>query len=140
MRKQTWTRLVAFLLVLVTLNGCSGASTPDTENTTTPSSSEPATLDQAAPNVSEHEHNYIAGEAIAPTCTADGDDLINSQGGINTDEKFQQHQVLVRKLIEILSLYVPEMLKEEPFYNDVFYNHINSETVFDWLDSMINVA
>ena len=35
---------------------------------------------------------------------------------------------------------VPEMLKEEPFYNDVFYNHINSETVFDWLDSMINVA
>jgi len=72
MRKQTWTRLVALLLVLVTLNGCSGASTPTTENSTPPSSSEPATPEQTNPNESEHEHNYNAGEAIAPTCTADG--------------------------------------------------------------------
>lgn len=85
-------------------------------------------------------HKYIGLTSNLQQIDSKLDDLINSQGGINTDEKFQQHQVLVRKLIEILSLYVPEMLKEEPFYNDVFYNHINSETVFDWLDSMINVA
>lgn len=58
--------------------------------------------------------------------------LVNSQGGINSDEKFQQHKELVQDLIEILSLYVPEMLKEENFFNDVFYKDISKTTVTDW--------
>lgn len=114
MRKQTWTRLVAFLLVLVTLNGCSGASTPDTENTTTPSSSEPATLDQAAPNVSEHEHNYIAGEAIAPTCTADGytpyicdcGDSYNDDFVTKLEHKFEETVIAPTKDTEGYTLYI----------------------------------
>lgn len=58
--------------------------------------------------------------------------LVNSQGGINSEEKFQQHKELVQDLIEILSLYVPEMLKEERFFNDVFYRDISKTTITDW--------
>ena len=52
------------------------------------------------------------------------DKLVNSVGGINTDEKFAERQVLVAKAIEILSLYLPEMLKKEPFFNEVFYREV----------------
>ena len=114
MRKQTWTRVVALLLVLVTLNGCTGASTPTTENTTTPTSSEQATQDQANPNVSEHEHNYIAGEAIAPTCTADGytpyicdcGDSYNDDFVTKLEHKFEETVIAPTKDTEGYTLYI----------------------------------
>ena len=48
--------------------------------------------------------------------------LVNSDGGINTDEKFELRQEYVNGLMKLLTMYLPEMLKEEQFFYDVFYN------------------
>lgn len=68
------------------------------------------------------------------------DKLVNSTGGVNSDEKFAEHQELVGDLVEILSLYLPEMLKNEPFFTEVFYNDMTSSGVLDWLDDLLNAA
>ena len=68
------------------------------------------------------------------------DKLVNSVGGINTDEKFAERQVLVAEVIEILSLYLPEMLKKEPFFNEVFYGEMKQTDALDWLDDLLNAA
>ncbi len=47
--------------------------------------------------------------------------IIRSEGGINTEEEFQLKQEYTKNLMELLTMYVPEMLKEEPFFNEVFY-------------------
>lgn len=47
--------------------------------------------------------------------------IVRSDGGINTDEKFQQKQEYTKNLMKLLTMYLPEMLKEEPFFYDVFY-------------------
>lgn len=47
--------------------------------------------------------------------------IVRSEGGINTDKKFQQKQKYTVKLMKLLTMYLPEMLKEEPFFNEVFY-------------------
>lgn len=70
----------------------------------------------------------------------DLDKLVNSVGGINTDEKFVQKQELVKKLIDILSLYLPELLKKEPFFNEIFYSNLQSSGIFDWLNNLLNSA
>lgn len=44
-----------------------------------------------------------------------------SEGGINTDEEFALRQEYVTGLRDLLTKYLPEMLKEEQFFNDVFY-------------------
>lgn len=49
-------------------------------------------------------------------------DLVNSEGGINTDEEFFEKQELVDGLTRLLTLYLPEMLKDELFFSEVFYN------------------
>lgn len=66
--------------------------------------------------------------------------MVNSTGGVNSDEKFAEHQELVGDLVEILSLYLPEMLKNEPFFTEVFYNDMTSSGVLDWLDDLLNAA
>lgn len=68
------------------------------------------------------------------------DKIVNSTGGVNNDEKFAQRQDLVKRLIDILSLYLPEMLKDEQFFNEVFYGEINRTDVLDWLDDLLNAA
>ena len=68
------------------------------------------------------------------------DKLGNSAGGINTDEKFAQKQELVKKLVEIMSLYLPEMLKKEPFFNQVFYANVQSSSILDWLNNLLKAA
>lgn len=47
--------------------------------------------------------------------------IVRSEGGINTDKKFQQKQKYTVKLMKLLTMYLPEMLKEELFFNEVFY-------------------
>ena len=44
-----------------------------------------------------------------------------SKGGVDSDYKFYKHQKYVRKTYKILTLYIPEMLKDEKFFHDVFY-------------------
>lgn len=48
--------------------------------------------------------------------------IVRSNGGINTDEKFQQKQEYTKGLMKILTMYLPEMLKGEKFFYDAFYN------------------
>ena len=47
--------------------------------------------------------------------------IIRSEGGINSDEKFELRQEYVNGLMKLLTMYLPEMLKEEPFFYNVFY-------------------
>lgn len=47
--------------------------------------------------------------------------IMNSEGGINTDEKFQLRQEYAQGIKDVLTMYLPEMLKEEDFFYDVFY-------------------
>ena len=47
--------------------------------------------------------------------------IVRSEGGINTDAKFEQHQEYVQNLMDVLTYYLPEMLKEEGFFSRVFY-------------------
>jgi len=87
-----------------------------------------------------HSHKYIGLTTNLQQIDSKLDKLINSEGGINTEEKFQEHQALVDDLIEILSLYVPEMLKKEAFFNKVFYQHITQDTIFDWLNGFLKAV
>ena len=68
------------------------------------------------------------------------DKLVNSVGGINNDDKFAERQVLVGKVIEILSLYLPEMLKKEPFFQSVFYSTVQPSGILAWLDNLLKAA
>ena len=47
--------------------------------------------------------------------------IVNSEGNVNTDEKFELYQEYVDDTLKILTLYLPEMLKEEEFFYNVFY-------------------
>ena len=47
--------------------------------------------------------------------------IVRSEGGINSDEKFELRQKYVNGLMRLLTMYLPEMLKEEQFFYDVFY-------------------
>lgn len=85
-------------------------------------------------------HKYRALISNLQQINSELSELINSEGGVNSEEKFAEHQKLVEKTIEILSLYVPEMLKGESFFNDVFYQHIENESVIEWLNNMLKVA
>lgn len=68
------------------------------------------------------------------------DKLVNSQGGVDTEEEFEEYQKLVNKVIEILSLYLPEMLKDENFFNEVFYADTQQSDVLDWLNALLAAA
>ena len=48
--------------------------------------------------------------------------------------------MLVAEVVEILSLYLPEMLKKELFFNDVFYGEMKQTDALDWLDDLLNAA
>lgn len=47
--------------------------------------------------------------------------IVRSKGGINTDEKFALYNKYCKDLMNMMTMYVPEMLKEEEFFNEVFY-------------------
>lgn len=87
-----------------------------------------------------HTHKYGTLTAKLHSINNELDKIVNSVGGINNDEKFAQCQELVKRLIDILSLYLPEMLKDEPFFNEVFYGDLKQSDALDWLDSLLDVA
>lgn len=47
--------------------------------------------------------------------------IINSEGGINSQEKFDKYHEYGEQLLEVLQKYLPELLKEEDFFSSVFY-------------------
>ena len=47
--------------------------------------------------------------------------LYNSTGNINTEEKFNDYNSCAHELLEILAMYVPNMLKKEEFFSNTFY-------------------
>lgn len=85
-------------------------------------------------------HKYRALTTKLRSINSRLDELVNSTGGINSDEKFAVRQELVAELIEVLTLYIPEMLKKEPFFNEVFYSDAKTSGIIDWLDGLLNIA
>ena len=85
-------------------------------------------------------HKYRALTTNLRSINSKLDKLVNSVGGINTDEKFAERQERVGDLIDILSLYLPEMLNKEPFFNEVFYGEMKQADALDWLDDLLNAA
>ena len=85
-------------------------------------------------------HKYRALTTNLRSINSKLDKLVNSVGGINNEEKFAQKQELVKKLIEVMSLYLPEMLKKEMFFNQVFYSDVQSEGIIDWLNNLLKAA
>ena len=47
--------------------------------------------------------------------------IVNSEGGINTDEEFALKMEYVEGLMKVITYYLPEMLKDEPFFYNAFY-------------------
>jgi len=87
-----------------------------------------------------HTHKYRTLSAKLRSINSNFDKLVNSDGGINSDEKFEQYQLLVNKFKEILSLYVPELMKNEPFFNKVFYDDVPAASILDWLNDLLTAA
>lgn len=69
----------------------------------------------------QHTHKYISLTAELEKYNGKFSKLVNSQGGINSDDKFREKQKLTEKLMALLAMYFPEMLKDEAFFADVFY-------------------
>lgn len=53
--------------------------------------------------------------------------LVNSEGGINTDEKFEKYHVLGEELMATLKKYIPELLEREDFFGNTFYPEKNTK-------------
>ena len=87
-----------------------------------------------------HTHKYRALTTNLRSLNSKLDKLVNSVGGINNDEKFAEKQELVGKVIEILSLYLPKMLKKEPFFQEVFYRDAQPSGILAWLDNLLKAA
>lgn len=85
-------------------------------------------------------HKYRAMTTNLRSINSKLDTLVNSTGGIDSDEKFAERQELVEKIINVLSLYIPEMLKKEPFFNEVFYGNMKQKDALDWLNDLLNAA
>lgn len=47
--------------------------------------------------------------------------LVYSEGGINTQEKFDSYHAIAEELHTLLKEYLPVLLKKEPFFQKVFY-------------------
>jgi len=69
----------------------------------------------------KHTHKYCSLTGELERYNSRLAKIVRSEGGINTDEKFQQKQEYTGNLMKLLTMYLPEMLKEEQFFYDVFY-------------------
>lgn len=47
--------------------------------------------------------------------------LVNSVGGVNTDDEFEEYHQYADDIMELLVENVPKLLKKEGFFNEVFY-------------------
>lgn len=69
----------------------------------------------------KYTHKYLFLTTAMEGYNAKLSKIIRSEWGINSDEKFELRQVYVKGLMNLLTMYLPEMLKEERFFYDVFY-------------------
>lgn len=44
-----------------------------------------------------------------------------SDGGVNDEAKFEEYNGYAKELLEVLTLYIPPMLKNEEFFSNTFY-------------------
>ena len=47
--------------------------------------------------------------------------IYESEGGVNTDQKFEDYNACAKELLNVLGEYVPELLKKEIFFSNTFY-------------------
>lgn len=47
--------------------------------------------------------------------------IVQSVGGVNTDEKFEEYHQYSNEILELLKEYIPKLLKNEEFFSKVFY-------------------
>ena len=85
-------------------------------------------------------HKYRALITNLQSINSELSKVVTSDGDVNTEEEFAQYQALTDDVIEILSLYLPEMLKDEPFFYEVFYQQMDQADALDWLDDLLNAA
>lgn len=69
----------------------------------------------------KHTHKYRSLTGALERYNSRLAKIVRSEGGINTDEKFQKKQEYTEGLMDLLTMYIPEMLKAEKFFYDVFY-------------------
>ena len=69
----------------------------------------------------KHTHKYRSLTASLLRYDSKFSKLTNTAGEINTEEEFVKYNQLAKDLMDLLSMYIPEMLKEEQFFSDVFY-------------------
>lgn len=69
----------------------------------------------------KHTHKYLSLTMAMQRYNTKLSKLLRSEGGINTDEEFALRQEYVEGLMNLLTLYLPEMLKDEDFFYNVFY-------------------
>ena len=69
----------------------------------------------------KHTHKYRSLTSNLEQINSKYSKLIGSEGGINSDEEFQLHQKYLEDVMDILTYYIPEMLKDEMFFAEVFY-------------------
>lgn len=69
----------------------------------------------------KHTHKYRSLTGALERYNSRLAKIVRSEGGINTDEKFEQKQEYTKNLKELLTMYIPEMLKEEAFFSEIFY-------------------
>ncbi len=50
--------------------------------------------------------------------------IVRSEGGIDTDKEFALRQKYVDGIMDLLTMYIPEMLKEEQFFSMYFTSRI----------------
>lgn len=69
----------------------------------------------------KHTHKYQFLLSSLEKYNSNLSKVVNSEGGINTEEKFEIKQSNAIKIKELLTYYLPEMLKDEEFFNKAFY-------------------
>lgn len=69
----------------------------------------------------KNSHKYTSFSSALQRYNSKYSELIRSEGGVNSEEKFRKKQELNEKVLKLLTMYIPEMLKDEEFFNEVFY-------------------
>lgn len=69
----------------------------------------------------KHTHKYRSLTSGLERYNSKFSKIVRSEGGVNTDEKFAEYNKLCEDLMDFMTMYIPEMLKDEAFFNKVFY-------------------
>ena len=70
----------------------------------------------------KNTHTYSLFIQELESINARSDSLVQSEGGINTDEEFSAYHKCAEDLRDLLADYLPSLLKKEPFFRNTFYN------------------